>query len=143
LIKRKKKLCNGCEEMKMIWKNHKGERYCKQCWLKRCAQNKHNDSKPTNHNNAPHRINKQKKKNDYTYSKLRKEFLKNNDLCEAHITGICTIKATDIHHMKGRGVYYLKQSTWLPVCRSCHIWIEEQPKKAKELGFSENRLTLQ
>jgi hypothetical protein len=31
--------------------------------------------------------------------------------------------------------------TWLAVCRNCHTFIEENPEAAKEMGFSESRLT--
>ena len=30
----KKKICSGCEEEKMIWKNHEGNKYCQYCWNK-------------------------------------------------------------------------------------------------------------
>jgi predicted HNH restriction endonuclease len=48
--------------------------------------------------------------------------------------------ATDVHHKKGRGKYHLDTSTWLPVCRNCHEWIETHPEDAKELGYSETRI---
>ena len=69
------------------------------------------------------------------YSKLRAEFLLNRQMCHAKIHN-CTLKAADVHHMKGRGKYLLDQTTWLPVCRNCHMWIEEHPQESKELGFS-------
>ena len=46
------------------------------------------------------------------------------------------LKATDVHHMKGRGKYHLDTTTWLAVCRNCHMWIEENTVDAIELGFS-------
>jgi len=49
------------------------------------------------------------------------------------------LHATDVHHKHGRGVYHLEISTWLPVCRNCHMWIEEHPAEAYELGFSGSR----
>lgn len=73
------------------------------------------------------------------YSKLRKEFLSKNTTCHAKISSCCS-SATDVHHKRGRGTYLLDISTWLPVCRNCHNWIENNPKDAKELGFSESRL---
>ena len=30
-------------------------------------------------------------------------------------------------------------STWMPLCRNCHAWIEENPSEAYELGFSSYR----
>tara|TARA_Y100000592_G_scaffold37730_1_gene59702 strand:+ start:1052 stop:1198 length:147 start_codon:yes stop_codon:yes gene_type:complete len=41
--------------------------------------------------------------------------------------------------MRGRGIYHLDVDTWLPVCRNCHTWIENNPVDAKELGFSISR----
>jgi hypothetical protein len=50
--------------------------------------------------------------------------------------GICHDgKTTDVHHTKGRGPFLLDQSTWLPVCRPCHIWVHAMPKEARELGL--------
>jgi hypothetical protein len=73
------------------------------------------------------------------YSELRKEFLAQEPLCRAKLEG-CTKIATDIHHMQGRGKNLLNISTWAPVCRNCHRFIEENPKKAKELNFSQSRI---
>lgn len=73
------------------------------------------------------------------YSVLRKEFLSQKPKCEASLPG-CQKKSTDVHHKAGRGEYFLRVDTWLAVCRCCHIWIEENPEKAKELNLSESRL---
>jgi hypothetical protein len=72
------------------------------------------------------------------YSKLRRKFLTDNSICRAKISK-CTVVATDVHHMRGRGIYHLDVDTWLPVCRNCHTWIENNPVDAKELGFSISR----
>lgn len=72
------------------------------------------------------------------YSKLRKEYLSDKEMCNAKLH-CCTLRTTDVHHMKGRGKYLLDTSTWLPVCRNCHMWIEEHPADAKELGFTISR----
>lgn len=73
------------------------------------------------------------------YSVLREQFLKNHPYCQAHIPG-CNIKATDIHHKKGRvGKLFLDDSEFLAVCRMCHTWIENNPAEAKLLDFSKSR----
>lgn len=72
------------------------------------------------------------------YTILRIKFLteKNNLICHAGLEN-CTKKSTDVHHKKGRiGTNYLDVETWLPVCRTCHTWIEEHPIEAKEKGLS-------
>jgi len=73
------------------------------------------------------------------YAKLRKQFLNEKSICRAKIDR-CSLIATDIHHTKGRGKYHLDTSTWLSVCRNCHMWIENNPADAKELGFSSDRI---
>lgn len=73
------------------------------------------------------------------YIALRELFLKEFPLCTTHLMG-CEKIATEIHHMKGRGIYLNDVGTWLPVCRYCHHWIEMHPSEAKTLGFSQSRL---
>lgn len=72
------------------------------------------------------------------YSKLRKEYLKENPNCEAGLDG-CTGKSGEIHHMKGRGKNLNEVSTWKAVCRSCHHWITENSEEAIKLGLSIKR----
>jgi|TARA_R100000541_G_scaffold16916_3_gene26601 hypothetical protein len=69
------------------------------------------------------------------YTKMRVPYLTDNPVCHANIHN-CSIKATDIHHKQGRGLNHLNVDTWLPVCRNCHMWIEENTVEAIELGFS-------
>jgi len=73
------------------------------------------------------------------YAKQRKKYLLNHQICHAKIHK-CTLHATDVHHMMGRGKYHLDESTWLPVCRNCHMWIEEHPQESIELGYSKKRI---
>lgn len=129
----KLKQCAGCGEDKVIWKNHAGEKYCKDCWYKKT---------PVNFP-AQKLINKKSEKrvvSDQLYTKLRKLFLERYPYCQAKLEG-CLTKSTDVHHKAGRGDNYLNQDTWLSVCRICHQYIELNPIKAKELGFSISRLT--
>ena len=55
----------------------------------------------------------------------------------------CQLPAVDPHHMKGRGKYLLDTSTWLPVCREHHTYIELNPNWAKANGYSFDRLTIE
>lgn len=78
------------------------------------------------------------------YSKLRKEFLKDHPDCQAESIGDgCKwdkpCLATDIHHKKGHGKYFLDKETWLAVGRRCHKVITENYKLAVKKGFSESR----
>jgi hypothetical protein len=72
------------------------------------------------------------------YSQIRKVYLTEHPVCHAKIHK-CSLHATDVHHKKGRGKYHLDVTTWLPVCRNCHAWIELNPIDAVELGFSDSR----
>lgn len=80
-------------------------------------------------------------KEQRVYSVARVLFLKHNPLCKAKIAGICNMTSKEVHHMRGRvSELYLDQQFWLPVCPPCHRWIELNPEKAKEKGWSESRL---
>lgn len=74
------------------------------------------------------------------YFKLVEQFKKDNPECKAKVNEYCTKKTEDPHHRRGRGAYLLEVSTWLPVCRSCHSFIESNPNIAKEKGWSSSRL---
>lgn len=76
---------------------------------------------------------------DKIYSFKRRMFLAANPLCQAKLSN-CTKIASEIHHKKGRGIYFLDDTTYLGVCRSCHNWIEMHPREAKELNLSQSRL---
>jgi hypothetical protein len=32
----------------------------------------------------------------------------------------------------------VNESTWMPVCRPCHTWVEEHKSKARELSLLRN-----
>jgi hypothetical protein len=128
MIKAKLKKCAGCEKEKHIWKSHGKEKYCKECWY---TIDKPKSISP---------VSKKRQVEMDEYSKKRKAFLALKPQCEAYLVG-CTRTSSDVHHKAGRvGDNYLKISTWLAVCRSCHTYIETHPEEAKELGFSESRL---
>lgn len=85
------------------------------------------------------KVSNKKQKLDKEYSLLRKKYLSDNPFCEANLPG-CQKYSTDIHHKKGRGEFYLDITTFLSVCRKCHVFIETHPIEAKELNLSINRL---
>jgi hypothetical protein len=132
----KEKKCDSCQKFKPIWKSHGKEKYCKSCWS--CHSNNTPKPKAVKHYTIP-AVSSKKAKLDRVYSNARKKHLELYSSCQAKLPG-CGLTATDIHHKKGRGPYYLDTTTWLSVCRPCHTWIEEHPLDAKSLGFSESRL---
>ena len=73
------------------------------------------------------------------YRKVRDEFMANKT-CEAKLKG-CTIKATELHHAKGKiGELLTDKRYFKALCRNCHSFIEVHPEFAKENGFSLNRI---
>jgi AMMECR1 domain-containing protein len=129
MITPKLKKCAGCSQLKHIWKSHKKDKYCKECW--------YTIEKPKSI--SP--VSEKRRVEMDEYSKKRLAFLSLHQHCQAHLVG-CTGTSTDVHHKAGRvGDNYLNMNTWLAVCRDCHTYIETHPEEAKELGLSESRLT--
>lgn len=138
MIKPKKKLCDGCSEPQVIWKNYQGKRYCKQCWS--CHEG-NVKQKPTVKQSPLPRVSEKRSKEEKLYSAKRALFLAEHHMCEAHIVGICTKVAEEVHHKEGRtGENYLDVSKWLAACHCCHVWITDHPEEAIQLGFSLKRI---
>ena len=91
----------------------------------------------------PKKVSPKREELNKEYFKLVEQFKKDNPYCKAKVNEYCTGNTDDPHHSKGRGIYLLDISTWFPVCRSCHGYIEAHPKEAKERGWSESRLQKQ
>jgi hypothetical protein len=76
------------------------------------------------------------KDKDKIYNRKRKAFLKKYPRCYVYPD----LKSVDVHHKRGRGLYYLDESTWIAVSRKAHQDIEANPEWAYEMGYSESRL---
>jgi hypothetical protein len=132
----KKKLCSGCGEMTFIWKNVSGNKLCKQCATTGVAIKPTIKAKP-----IPPRSQKRSKE-ERLYVAKRIIFIQEHPMCEAHISGICTEYATEVHHKKGRiGEDLLDETHWLALCHMCHDYIENHREFAMEKGFSTKRIT--
>jgi len=132
----KKKLCSGCGEMTFIWKNVSGNKLCKQCATTGVAIKPTIKAKP-----IPPRSQKRSKE-ERLYAAKRIIFIQEHPMCEAHISGICTEYATEVHHKKGRiGEDLLDETHWLALCHMCHDYIENHREFAMEKGFSIKRIT--
>jgi len=66
------------------------------------------------------------------YTQLRKLYLRQNPACE-----ICDKRRSiEVNHKAGReGKKLLDQTFWLAVCRTCHDWIHDNPKEAREKNY--------
>ncbi len=133
----KLKKCANCNLDKVIWKNHEGNRYCKDCWYSKEVTKSPSNKRPI----KP----KSDKKDilDVLYSKMRKEFLElpENATCRAKLPGCLNVYKQEltVHHTKGRGLYYLDKTTWIPLCMACHMWVETHPKEAREMSLSQTK----
>ena len=74
---------------------------------------------------------KKRAKDEKEYSRLRKEFLAANPFCAVFPSEM----ATQVHHTKGRGRFYLDVSTWLPTSPRGHSEIHDNPAIAREKGW--------
>jgi len=137
----KSKLCTQCNEVKPIWKNDKGKRYCRPCWSLVKPTSK--TSLLTKRTPLKQVSDKQSKLNT-VYSIARKEFLSRpgNNCCSAKLVPECTgcSQELTIHHSKGRGKYLLDTTTWVALCIHCHMYVETHPEEAKALGYSDTRI---
>ena len=85
-------------------------------------------------------ISKKQSANLRIYKKVREIYLNNNPNCEAKLQG-CSYEATEIHHKAGKtGDLLFNTKYFLAVCRTCHNWIEGNPKEAKQMNLSVDRL---
>ena len=74
---------------------------------------------------------KKRPEQDREYTRLKRDYLSKHTICD-----VCgTARATQVHHTRRRGPYYLKVDTWMPVCLHCHAEIEAHPAWAKEQGY--------
>lgn len=140
MIQPKKKICDGCGLESFIWKNVDGKKLCKQCSYTGVA--KLSISKPTAKAKPIAPRSQKRSKEERLYLAKRIIFLQENPMCQAHLPGICTKHATEVHHKKGRiGELLLNILFWLGVCHACHEWIENNREEAMEKGFSIKRIT--
>lgn len=128
------KICSNCGKEKVIWKSQGKDKYCQVCWYKI------KPPKAVVVKSRPKPVSAKRKIQQKEYSPARVAFLTENEFCKARLP-VCTMWATEVHHMKGRiEELYLDTKFWLPVCRSCHDWIENHPNDAHDLGLSLYRL---
>lgn len=141
----KLKECSECKQMTYLWRS-KPLSLCKNCWLKisssKQSKSKNDTSVHGLTKSRPYRIKSVSDKKLVElklYRKIRDEYLKKFPICE-HPT--CNDHSEDLHHAKGRNGDLLTDVRYFKaLCRRCHIWAEENPLEAKNLGLSLDRLT--
>ena len=74
------------------------------------------------------------------YKVIRKDYLSNNGVCQAQLSG-CMHVASEVHHRYQRTDFWLVCSAYyLPVCPSCHGFINVNSEEAIRLGLSLSRI---
>lgn len=122
----KKNICKHCGAI--------NKHFSFQCRLKETKKKENKPKKPIS------KFSDKKLQELKEYRKERDKYIKENTICEAKLSN-CTHIATDIHHKAGRiGKLLCDTKYFISLCRSCHSFIEVNPKFAKEQGFSVNRL---
>ena len=82
------------------------------------------------------RQSEKRKKKNRIYSADRKVYLADHPQCQAKVSSDCTGESTEIHHKysgSNRDKYFLDVTTWVAICRNCHLWVHANPKAAREL----------
>lgn len=71
------------------------------------------------------------------YSRLRKRFLAANPHCAVAKLQGKQVPATHVHHRRGRGEFYLDETTFVAVSKAGDKWIHANEDKARKLGLLE------
>ena len=68
-----------------------------------------------------------------------KAMMKENDRCGIKAPG-CSGKASGLHHLCKRSAKnLLEDSNLIRSCSSCNLWVEENDKQARDLGFVKSK----
>lgn len=107
--------------------------------------------KPTKQEKKPKRsispVSEKRKEDVELYIFLAKKFKEENKKC-----AVCRVNdTTDVHHSAGRQGYYDEWAKWMdvpllldirffvPLCRTCHQGVEQNPEWALKNGYSIKR----
>jgi len=71
------------------------------------------------------------------YGRKRKEFLAANPWCAVAALRGEQVPATHVHHRRGRGQFYLDESTFVPASREGDEWIHTNEQAARQAGLLE------
>ena len=85
------------------------------------------------------RITDKTARNRVLFKPIRDEVVAENPECAMKFDG-CTFVTTQVHHSKGRGIYFLIKKFLIPCCDNCHKVAEANPSLAMEKGFTQSRL---
>lgn len=84
------------------------------------------------------KVSSKEKKRQVAYNALRKEFMKQFPVCQFKE---CKRPSEHAHHIRGRiGEMLLDTTEWMAVCAEHHLYIHENDKECRELGYLKSRL---
>lgn len=131
-------------------RNQFSKGYCKDHWrikygkpIKKISDKKASQPKEYKKRKKINPISAKKKSEDAIYRIKRLAFLRDNPYCVlCKMLGIegCTIIATDVHHTRGHGIFYLDETTWLAACRHGHEYERVNSKKAYKAKVTKTRI---
>lgn len=67
----------------------------------------------------------------------RDVFLALNPWCKMNVLHDVPKRASQVHHKRGRGKWYLDMRYWIPSCAACHEWENSHRNQAVALGLRE------
>lgn len=77
------------------------------------------------------KISKKQTRHNLVYQKAKREYLRDNPICEA-----CQCyESQSLHHKARRGKYLSEVKYFMATCNLCHSKIEMNPSWAREMGY--------
>lgn len=129
------KVCSECLHVLARQEKQEAKEADKRNKLINKAKIKQQEPKP-----AINKVSDKQKVKDAEYNARVKVWKADNPKCKANCNQYCTKETDDCQHLRGRGKYLMDESTWMPVCRSCHTYIGDHSKEAYEKGWALSRL---
>lgn len=81
-----------------------------------------------------------RKSDERLYRIESKSYLAEHRYCVLQVPGVCTGRATEVHHARGRrGRWLLLKEWWKAACSPCHAYATANPGEAYDKGWSVRR----
>ena len=126
----------GCIECGSLVIENEALRLCASCSHARRKAEKDELKKVGKRRKPIVKVSEKKQEKLKPYAVLRRNYLKENPVCELHLQG-CTGNSEEIHHISKDESNFLNIKTWKATCRPCHDRCERilSAVKRRELGL--------